>query len=114
MIYSTQLLTAKHRNPQLNISIQSKFVLVESSTFNKALLEHKFLTTRFITRSFTCSKASAEQVVNALKIAQGPGNAGPNRFPIRFGVVELMGTDGECCAVIQYPFQLYRSPAISR
>lgn len=97
------LLTAEHR---VFGSLAPKFSFLKSPTFNKALLEHKFPAIHFITNRFSCSKASAKRVVNALKNNQVHDYYNGND---RFGVLELVGTDGKYCAVVQYPIAVPES-----
>ena len=99
------LLTAEHR---VFGWLDSRFSFLKSPTFNKALLEHKFPAIHFITNRFSCSKASAKRVVNALKTQQVHVHDDYNGND-RFGVLELVGTDGKYCAVVQYPIAVPES-----
>lgn len=66
---------------------------------NKAVLEHKYYRTRFFTSRFGCSRSGAQQLLIALEFSH-PGH---QRMGV-FSTLELVGTGGKYCAVVDVPY----------
>lgn len=66
---------------------------------NKAVLEHKYYRTRFFTSRFGCSRSGAQRLLIALEFSH-PGH---HHMGV-FSTLELVGTGGKYCAVVDVPY----------